>query len=223
MHILYLFLMVIAGYLSGSLSWAIIITRLATGKEIRELGNKNAGTSNVKRSVGIQYAVVVFILDIAKGVVPMFLARRFIFPGEGYFDILAVFAIGMAAVAGHCRPVYFGFRGGGGIATSLGVYCFFVPVEFSLSLCIAGVIVILFIKNVKHRLTQWMPIMFVTFTPFLNLAVHLSAVDVPLLNNISLGGHGWPVATGTIATSLFILWMNLSFMGKRAEEYREGG
>jgi glycerol-3-phosphate acyltransferase PlsY len=221
MKVVCLTFMVMAGYLSGSLSWAIIVTKLATGKDIRELGNRNAGTSNVKRSVGIQYAIIVFFLDVAKAVIPMYLARTFLFPGDGYLDILAVFVIGMAAIAGHCRPVYFGFRGGGGITSSLGVFLFFAPLEFLLTLAIACSVVFFFIRNVQRRLTQWLPIIFVTLAPLVLLAANLS-LNVRLSEGITFGGHPWPAVVGTFAVAFFILGMNWNFMGRRAEEIRGG-
>ena len=196
MKVVILVAMLAAGYLSGSLSWAIIVTKLATGKDIRELGNRNAGTSNVKRSVGIQYAIIVFFLDVAKAVVPMYLVRTFLFPGDGYLDVLAVFGVGMGAIAGHCRPLYFGFRGGGGITSSLGVFLFFAPLEFLLTLCVACAVVFFFIRNVQRRLTQWLPISFVTLAPLVLLAANLT-LEIRLSERLTFGGHPWPVVVGT--------------------------
>jgi len=219
--ILYLVLGITAGYLLGSLSWAIIITKLATGRDIREMGNRNAGTSNVKRSVGAPYGICVFFLDVAKSVAPMVLARRFLFTGNGWLDIPAVFAVGMAAIAGHCRPLYFGFRGGGGVTTSLPIFLFFAPLEFLLTVTVAGGIVYFFVKNVHRRLTQWLPVGFVLLAPFVLLAVNLST-DVHLYGSLTFGGHPWPVVAGTFALSFYILGFNWRFMRRRTTEMRQG-
>ena len=222
MYVFYLVAAVLAGYLLGSVNSAVIVTRIVAGEDIRRLGNKNAGAANVGRSIGRGWGTLVFFFDLFKGVAPMLLARWLVFPGDGCSDILAIFAVGIAAVGGHCRPVYFRFAGGGGMATSLGVFFFYTPVEFLISVLAGALFVLFFIKKVQFRMTRWTPICFVTLTPFLTLAVN-SFVDVPLFGTVSLGGHPGCVVTGTFALSLFILAMNLSFVLRRIERRRSAG
>lgn len=116
---------VAASYLFGSVNYAILITRRVAGVDIRSLGTRNAGTANVGRNAGKLWAALVLLLDILKGLIPLLLAKSFLFPGSGWRDTLALFAVGIAAVGGHCRPVFHRFKGGGGIATSLGIYFLF--------------------------------------------------------------------------------------------------
>lgn len=204
-------LLLILAYLSGSVNYAIIVTRLVTGSDIRTLGNRNPGTANVGRSVGKGWAAVVFFMDVAKGLGPMILARLVFFPAEVYWQFFIIAAVGMAAITGHCKPVFFQFRGGGGIATSIGVYSFFIPAELLLCLVLAFLIAILFIKGVRFRVGQGVPILFVAMTPFVTLILNFF-IDLPLFAGRSLGAHPWYVLVIPFGLSLFITAMNLSFL-----------
>ena len=205
------------GYLSGSVNYAIIVTRLAAGVDIRELGNRNPGTANVARHIGRGWAAVVFFADLFKGFLPMLVARKLFFPGGTASQTLALAAVGIAAIAGHCRPAFFRFRGGNGIATAVGVYLFFVPVELVGSMLAGFALVMLFVRNVRFRFGLWIPIMFVTILPFLTMAVSL-AIDIPLVGAVSIGGHPWPVVAGVFAVSLFLLGINRRLLGRALRE-----
>jgi glycerol-3-phosphate acyltransferase PlsY len=213
MTYLIILLLLIMAYLSGSVNYAIIVTRLVTGKDIRTLGNKNPGTANVGRSVGKGWAALVFFLDVAKGLGPMILARVVFFPGDAYWKLFIVAAVGMAAITGHCKPVFFRFRGGGGIATSIGVYGFFIPAELLICLVVAFLIAILFIRRVRFRVGQGVPILFVSMTPFVTLLLNFF-IDLPLFAGRSLGAHPWYILVITFVLSLFIIGMNFSFVSR---------
>lgn len=218
--VIYTIIGILAGYLSGSVNYAIIITRIVKKEDIRKIGNNNPGTSNVVRTVGKGWGVLVGFLDGLKGMAPIIVARVFFFNGDSNLDFILLYLIGMAAVIGHCRPVFYKFKGGGGIGTMQGVSLFFVPFEFLLSMIIGGLIVIFFFKKVKFKYGQWTPIMFVTFTPFLTLGIN-RYIDIPLFAHLSIGGHLPAVIVGAFAMSFLILYFNISFLGKRAEEYKE--
>ena len=196
------------GYLSGSVSYAILVTRLVLRRDIRELGNKNPGTANVARNVGKGWAAVVFFADLLKGFLPMLLVRLLLFPADTALAAFVTVAAGLAAITGHCKPVFFGFRGGGGIATAIGVYLFFVPVELFASMLVGFGLVMLFVKSTRYRFGRWTPIMFVALTPLATLALSLW-VDIPLIASVSLGGHSWPVVAAVFAISIFLILMNL--------------
>ena len=210
----------IVGYLSGAVNYAIIITSIVKGVDIREIGNNNPGTSNVVRNVGKGWGVLVGFLDGLKGMAPVIIVRIFFLTGDTNLDFALLYLIGMAAVVGHCKPVFYNFKGGGGIGTMQGVSLFFIPVEFLVSMFIGGLIVIFFFKKVKFKYGQWTPIMFVTLTPFLTLGLN-SFVNISLFAHVSIGGHLPAVLGGAFAMSFLILFFNISFLGKRAEEYRE--
>jgi glycerol-3-phosphate acyltransferase PlsY len=102
------------GYLLGSLPWGLIIGYLWLGRDIRESGSGKTGTTNVLRTAGKIPAILVMVLDIAKGAVPALVGRL-------VFDSNEVGAAGAgAAVVGHIWPVFAGFRGGRGVASTYG-------------------------------------------------------------------------------------------------------
>ncbi|MEO1035188.1 MAG: glycerol-3-phosphate 1-O-acyltransferase PlsY [Pseudomonadota bacterium] len=107
---------VAACYLLGSISGSLLLGRMQ-GIDIRNHGSGNAGGTNALRTLGIWFALGVLIIDIGKG----WLAAGLIGPawGGGPTEILAC---GAAAVFGHCYPIYYGFRGGKGAATLVGVF-----------------------------------------------------------------------------------------------------
>ncbi len=212
-------LMAAAAYISGSVNYAIIVTRAVTGKDIRTIGNLNPGTSNVFRTVGKGWGLLVMILDALKGVIVLLAAKLFFFPETASTDLFILYIIGISAVLGHRYPVFYGFKGGGGIGTMLGVSLFFVPVEFLVSMILGGLVVILFFKKVRYKYGQWTPIFFVILTPFVTLASTL-ALSVPLFSHISIGGHPAGLVIGTFVMSLTLLGINLSFMKKRVGEVK---
>ncbi|HJS18307.1 MAG TPA: glycerol-3-phosphate acyltransferase [Anaerolineales bacterium] len=108
------FLFPLLGYLSGSLPFSIWVTRFAKNVDVRDAGSGHATTTNTIRQAGFGWGALVFILDVAKGFFPTFLALTFT-------DDPRVIALTAAfAVAGHCWPIFAQFRGGMGLATFAG-------------------------------------------------------------------------------------------------------
>jgi glycerol-3-phosphate acyltransferase PlsY len=106
---------IVAAYLLGSLSSAIITCRLAGLPDPREQGSGNPGATNVLRFGGKKLAAIVLLGDLFKGLIPVLCALA--------MDLAdtTTAAIGLAVFAGHLYPVFFGFRGGKGVATAVGV------------------------------------------------------------------------------------------------------
>ncbi|MGE3076817.1 MAG: glycerol-3-phosphate 1-O-acyltransferase PlsY [Dehalococcoidia bacterium] len=105
---------IVLGYIMGSLPWGLIIGFIWLRRDIRESGSGKTGTTNVLRTAGKIPAALVMILDIAKGAVPA-LVGRYAFDSDG-----AAVAGACAAVVGHVWPVFAGFRGGRGVASTYG-------------------------------------------------------------------------------------------------------
>jgi glycerol-3-phosphate acyltransferase PlsY len=129
-----LFLPVLFGYLIGSIPFGIIISRLF-GIDIRKVGSGNIGATNIYRALGPVPASLVFILDLLKGTVSVYLAQ-FILPSSPAFvsKELIIVISGLAAVIGHMYPVYLGFKGGKGAATSLGILLGIAPDLFVIAI-----------------------------------------------------------------------------------------
>lgn len=107
---------IIIAYLLGSLSTAILVSKLLRLPDPRTTGSKNPGATNVLRSGGKTAAIITLIGDVGKGWLPVFVALQLdLFPGW------AIGLIGLAAFLGHVFPVFYRFQGGKGVATALGV------------------------------------------------------------------------------------------------------
>jgi len=115
------FFALLAGYLLGSISFGYLAGKLLKGIDIRQFGSGNTGSTNILRTLGTVPAVLVLLLDAGKGLAAVLLAKAL---GVGpLWQMLA----GMAAVAGHNWPLFFRFRGGRGVATTMGVFLGLVP------------------------------------------------------------------------------------------------
>lgn len=119
------------GYLLGALPWGLWLGRWGRGVDVRTLGSRNLGATNVYRSLGPGLGILTLILDVAKGALAVALIPRMAqtqpFPGGREWCMMAV---AVAAVAGHMWTCFAGFRGGKGVATTVGVLLAMAPVAF---------------------------------------------------------------------------------------------
>jgi glycerol-3-phosphate acyltransferase PlsY len=129
------FALVAGAYLLGSISWSYLLVRILKGSDIRTVGSGNAGATNVLRAAGKGAGVAVLLLDVAKGVAAIAVARAFGAPPP------IVGAAAVAVVLGHVYPVFFGFRGGKGVATSAGAMGALAPLALALTLLVFVVLV----------------------------------------------------------------------------------
>lgn len=116
----YIIIGVIA-YLIGSINFSVILSKKMAGFDIREKGSGNAGSTNMLRSVGKKAAALTLVCDILKGVVSILIAMILGNIIQNLDKELLVQIAGIAVVIGHTFPIFFGFKGGKGVATSLGV------------------------------------------------------------------------------------------------------
>ena len=135
-------LAIVIGYLLGSIPCAYIAGRLVKGVDIRQLGGGNVGAVNVMREIGTVAGFTVLFADMAKGLIAVLVALWLGLP------LLFIFIVGLATVVGHNWSVWLGFRGGQGLATTLGVLLALVPIEFAISFAII-VIVVLVTSNMR--------------------------------------------------------------------------
>jgi acyl phosphate:glycerol-3-phosphate acyltransferase len=131
-------LIVAGGYLIGSIPFGVVVVRLLRGEDIRAVGSGNIGASNVWRVYGRRLGIPVAVLDVAKGFVPAFVGLRL---GGEWVGVLA----GSAAMLGHARPVWLGFkRGGKMVATGGGVAFALAPLAAALCLVVWIAVFLLF-------------------------------------------------------------------------------
>ena len=132
-----IFLVFIFSYISGSIPFGLILTKLFLNKDIRKIGSKNIGATNVFRTGNKLIAVLTLLLDIFKGVVPIIITSY-------YFQNL-IYLSGLLAFLGHIFPVWLKFKGGKGIATYLGIL-FVISFKLGLIFCLTWIIVALITK-----------------------------------------------------------------------------
>lgn len=185
---------IVIAYLLGSFPSAYVVTRLLIGKDIRKLGGGNVGARNVYEHVGLIPAIVVGVLDVAKGAGAVAIASIALLNAREW-----VLAAGLAVVIGHIWPVFLKFKGGNGIATSLGVLALLLTRELLVALIITFII-LAFTRNpilsVNISLIVTMPIAtFLIKTPWQPYLIFILILIAILVINFL------PTARAALATA----------------------
>jgi glycerol-3-phosphate acyltransferase PlsY len=180
-----LVLAAVGGYLLGSIPFGVILTRLATGQDVRSIGSGNIGATNVLRTGRKDLALATLILDAGKGAAAFLIAQA-LFP-----DVAAIAAVaGGAAFLGHLFPVWLGFKGGKGVATFFGLL---LAAAWPLGLMAAATWLLV---AVLFRMSS--------------LAALISAVATPLLALLPLPLMGLPASGPVLALSVAtagLIWL----------------
>jgi glycerol-3-phosphate acyltransferase PlsY len=196
--VLYPWLAVLAAYLVGSLSFAVIVSRAMGLNDPRTFGSKNPGATNVLRSGSKAAAIVTLLLDAFKGWLPVMLVKWFGATyglGEGTMAM-----VGLAAFLGHLFPVFFRFAGGKGVATALGVL---LATSWILGLAIGA---------------TWLLVAY--FSRYSSLSSLVAAVLAPVYY-IFGDGVVWimdkSVVLSTAVMSLLLIWRHAENIGRLAK------
>jgi len=189
-------LALVAAYVVGSIDFAVIIGRMH-GVDIHEVGSGNPGTSNVLRTLGKGPAIMVLLGDTLKGVIGA--AMGWVASGDANPLGPWVFAAGLAAVIGHCYPVFHKFRGGKGVATGFGVLIFTMP--------LVAVIVGL----------SWAILTKITKTASVSSMIVVSGT-IPLAFWQGVSGMAWVWLLATIALVVWRHKANIQRMARGTEE-----
>lgn len=149
---------IVVSYLIGSVSFSFLFGKLGKGIDIRKHGSGNAGATNTLRVLGIGPALSVLALDIAKGVLAVWVGR-WLDPANLWLAVAA----GLAVIAGHNWPVFFAFKGGKGIATTIGVVATlcFVPGVIAGAIGILSIVFTRFVSLGSLLFTGLLPIVLV--------------------------------------------------------------
>jgi len=131
-------IIIIGCYLLGSIPFGYMVAKLFKKVDIRELGSGNIGATNVFRLLGPSLASIVLIGDIGKGILSIYLVRIL-----GIDNLLILTIAGLAVICGHDWSLFLGFKGGKGIATTLGVVFAFNPIISILTVIVWGIVIIL--------------------------------------------------------------------------------
>ena len=179
-------------YLIGALLGSLIVGSLR-GVDIRSMGSGNAGATNALRTQGRVFGLLVLVVDVGKGVLAIAWLPRAVFPGIGLDPAVSrewlTLACGLAVIVGHVYPVWFGFRGGKGAAT------------------VIGVVAALDFRLVPPLMVSWLLV--VMITGYVGLATMLAAIALVLAASVLAPGN-WPLFGFCAALAAFIVYTHRS-------------
>jgi len=188
-------------YAVGSIPFAYL-AGAAAGVDLRKQGSGNLGATNVFRVLGWKVGILVFLADALKGALPvLLLAPRIAVPGD---PVLWALACGVAAIAGHVRPLYLGFRKGGkGVATAAGVFFALAPLPMLATFAV-------FVAMVLG-------------TGYVSLGSLVAALLLPTFLLFSHGADS-PLFIVSVVVACFVFWTHRTNIGRlrRGEEHRFG-
>ena len=122
----------IASYLAGSIPFGLILTKIFLNKDLRKIGSKNIGATNVLRTGNKKVAGLTLFLDVSKGIIPILITKE-------YFTDL-IYLSSLAAFLGHIFPVWLKFKGGKGVATYLGII-FILSFNLGVAFCVSWILI----------------------------------------------------------------------------------
>jgi glycerol-3-phosphate acyltransferase PlsY len=174
----------VSAYLLGSIPFGLILAKIFGSGDVRNEGSGNIGATNVARVAGPLAGILTLILDGAKGAAAVLLAERYS-NGSAMWMIIA----GLAALIGHCFPIWLKFKGGKGVATAAGVYLALSPLAF-----LAGLILFILV---------------VAFWRYVSLGSISAAAAMPMLLYFLWAPHHAPppmITFGALAVAMLIVY-----------------
>jgi len=190
-------LVLIIAYLLGSIPFGYLVVRARTGADVRETGSGGTGATNVSRRAGKLAGVLTLILDALKGALAVVLARMLLTEDFGINWWVAAAVV--LAIAGHCFPVWLGFRGGKGVATGVGAFLALSP----LAVACAAVVFIAIVWA-----TRYVSLGSITAAAVLPLSVWILSGYVKPVE------HPAPLLTAAIAGAALIIFMHRANIGR---------
>lgn len=173
-------IVLVVGYLLGSISTGVVLSKMFAKTDIRTQGSGNAGTTNMLRIMGRKMALLTFIGDMLKGIIAVFIGKWLV--GGDLGGLLGV----AGAVLGHYFPLYFGFKGGKGIATSFGSLLFVFPIHALLAFALFLVLV--------------------AVTHYVSVGSVAAAIALPAMVFVTHGASDMTVCLITAAIGLSVVW-----------------
>ena len=183
MHTLLFIFILIAIYLIAAIPTGIVLAKVMGYEDVRDKGSGNIGATNVYRVAGKLAGILTLTGDILKGFLPLLACKTWLAPTPTQLGIACV-----AAIVGHCYPVYLKFRGGKGIATALGIFLVLSPIAVLGAAIIFGITV--------------------AITRFISLGSVLAAMSAPLL--VLMLNEPQPIFLATLFIAALIVWRHRS-------------
>ncbi len=176
----------VIAYLLGSISFGMIVAKLAGGPNLREVGSKNTGATNVLRVMGVKIGFTVFVLDILKALIACIIGRV-------WMGLNGAMIAGLSVVLGHNWPCFFQFKGGKGVASTLAVMLMTFPVPAVICYVVA--------------------IVLIAATKYVSLGSITLAALFALLVIVTNWGN-WLVIAWVIALSCLMIWRHHANIGR---------
>lgn len=173
-------IVLVVGYLLGSISTGVVLSKMFAKTDIRTQGSGNAGTTNMLRILGRKMALFTFVGDMLKGIIAVFIGKWLV--GGDLGGVLGV----VGAVLGHYFPLYFGFKGGKGIATSFGSLLFVFPIHALLAFTVFLILV--------------------AVTHYVSVGSVAAAIVLPALVFLTHAGENMTVCIITACIGLSVIW-----------------
>lgn len=188
------FIIIIIGYLIGSISSSVIISRKKFNTDVREHFSKNAGATNSSRVMGKKWGLVILLLDSFKPIISVLIAYGLTYipiNNSKFHDMFIksyIYLAGLAAIIGHCWPIFFKFKGGKGAASSLGLLLIINPIYCLIAIASWWIILFLF-KMVSLSSILMVLIAFIlSWIPHIPLTNYLNSYNDPFfVINIIIG------------------------------------
>ncbi|MDO4742611.1 MAG: glycerol-3-phosphate 1-O-acyltransferase PlsY [bacterium] len=177
----YLFVAVVISYLIGSVSFAVIFSKIFANKDVRNYGSGNAGMTNVVRAVGVLPGILTLVFDFLKGFIPCYIVGNYLFESilsetQLWWAQPQIFAqvCGLGCMLGHIFPVFFKFKGGKAVATIAGVY---LACNWKVLAVAVGIFVVVFLIT---RTVSMGSVLAVGVCPFLMMFLYNPGYSVVL-------------------------------------------
>jgi glycerol-3-phosphate acyltransferase PlsY len=175
--LIYWILIIFISYIIGSIPFGVLISSGIAHIDITRRGSGNIGAANVAREVGLKWGLVTLVLDLLKGFVPIYIFYKYLHHSSG----VGVLIVSLSTLIGHQYSVFKRFRGGKGVATSLGIFLFLAPMPAIIALSFF--------------------IITVYMTDFISLGSMMAVCSMPLILLLS-GGTGYLIFTSLIMAAL---------------------
>ena len=196
MNFVYYIIIAVIAYLLGSISFGMIVAKMKGGPNLREVGSKNTGATNVLRVMGVKTGLIVFVLDILKALIACII-------GHVWMGLGGAMVAGLAVVIGHNWPCFFQFKGGKGVASTLAV----MLMTFPIPACICYVVAIALIAATRY----------VSLGSIVLAALFAALVIIQCRGN-------WVIVLWVLAIAGLLIWRHHANIGRllRGEENKLG-
>ncbi|ASP28264.1 glycerol-3-phosphate acyltransferase PlsY [Spiroplasma corruscae] len=189
------FIASLIGYLIGSFTFSIIVVKIKTSKDIREIGSNNAGATNTSRVLGLKWGIIVLILDSLKVLLTAIIAMLINMINNDLFNKTSFYIPMFFTLIGHCWPIYYKFKGGKAVSCFMGLLLVTNYILFILFLTFSLTIFFIFKKVSLASIIGSLIICILTWIPYIS-------------GHYTFDINGWLFFTNAYNNNLYFVWFN---------------